>query len=169
MLLILGGHASPTLRAMRRRGGARCRQCPSALSEDRGDLPCAMHVDWTCIPLSAHRPVRKRSGWISARCGMRRESPSLVPGPRDPKRNSTLGLVCGATRRRIVGERAERAQHRSPPPFPRSTTAMPVGVDMLASPPVWPVSRCLCWAFDVCSLQVGIGFLCSCCMLAHLR
>ena len=53
---------------------------------------------------------------------MGRKSLSLVPGPRDPKRNSTLGLVCGAIRRRIVGERAEPAQHGSPPPIPRSTT-----------------------------------------------
>ena len=45
----------------------------------------------------------RRPGWISARCGMRRKSPSLVPGPRDPMRNSSLSLVCVAIRRRRRG------------------------------------------------------------------
>ena len=45
----------------------------------------------------------RRPGWISARCGMRRKSPSLVPGPRDPKMHSALSLVCVATRRRRRG------------------------------------------------------------------
>ena len=34
---------------------------------------------------------------------MRRKSPSLVPGPRDPMRNTTLSLVCVAFRRRRRG------------------------------------------------------------------
>ena len=34
---------------------------------------------------------------------MRRKSPSLVPGPRDPKMHSSLSLVCVAARRRRRG------------------------------------------------------------------
>ena len=86
LLLILGGHASPTLRTRRRRGGARCLQCPSALSEDRGDPPCAMHAIAFVSRYQLTDPAAEAVGWISARCGMRRKSPSLVPGPRDPKR-----------------------------------------------------------------------------------
>ena len=54
-------------------------------------------------PAISSQTHRQAAGWISARCGMRRGSPSSVPGPRDPMRKSTLGLVCVAARRRMRG------------------------------------------------------------------
>ena len=74
---------------------------------DRGDPPCAMHVDCTCIPLSAHRPSRRAEAAGVDLCEVRHEEEVALVGPRTTGPHAvvvvSLSLVCVAARRRRRG------------------------------------------------------------------
>ena len=77
LLLTLGGHASPTSRTRRRRGGARCLKCPSHVIRRSWRPPAPRGASGTYIPLTARAPDHGAVAGrvrVGTRCGLPRLS-----------------------------------------------------------------------------------------------